>query len=70
MVTLREIVELAVRRYKEIASCAPPEYFEIAELMAAHEKSLYDFFPLELDGNGKLAIDKIYEQIHNKFSPP
>ena len=69
MVTLREIVEPAVSRYKEIASCAPPEYIEIAEFMVAHENSLYEFLQLELDGKGELSIDKIYDQIHNKFSP-
>ncbi|MEH6556973.1 MAG: hypothetical protein V7459_02540 [Oceanicoccus sp.] len=70
MVTLRDIVEPAVSHYKEIASCAPPEYLGITELMVAHEKSLYDFFQLELEGSGELSIDKIYQQIHYKFSPP
>ncbi len=70
MSDIRDIVEPAVNRYKEIASSAPPEYRQLAESMLLHEQSLYEFAQLELSGEGNKFTDAIHDQIHNKISPP
>jgi hypothetical protein len=68
MTIIRDAVKPAVERYKEIVSCAPPEYLKLAESMVIHEQSLYDFAELELAGEGKKSISVINSRLKNKIS--
>jgi hypothetical protein len=65
MLALREIVKPYVERYKEIAAGAPQEYQIVAESMAVHEESLYDFIEAELAGDGAQALADIVAQLHH-----
>jgi hypothetical protein len=70
MAMLRDVVKPVVARYRKIATVAPSEHRELAESMVIHEKSLFDFAVLELDGEGKKSIDAIVAQIRNKLPLP
>ena len=52
-----------VARYREILDSAPPEYREIAELMAVHERSIQQLWEREARGDGDGAIDDINKQL-------
>jgi hypothetical protein len=70
MAALRDLVKPAVQRYKEIADDAPAEYRSVAESMAVHEKSLYDFLELEIVDDGQSALPAIVAQLHNTLPTP
>lgn len=67
MVKMRDAVKPAIERYREIASCSPPEHRELAESMVVHEQSIYDFAELELSGDSERSIDAIVAQLHHKL---
>jgi hypothetical protein len=50
MSSLSDVVKPYVERYRQIATEAPAEYRAVAESMAVHGASLYDFIELELGG--------------------
>jgi len=64
MLALRDLVEPAVERYKEIAESAPQEFRALAESMAVHEEALYDFLQAELAGNSDQALAAIVAQLY------
>jgi len=69
MSALRDLVKPYIERYEEIARDAPPEYRAVAESMAVHERSLYDFLELEVVGDGEDAFAAIVAQLHNPLPP-
>jgi hypothetical protein len=70
MAALRDLVKPYVARYREIADSAPPEFRAVAESMASHEKSLFDFLELEAGGDGESAFAAIVAQLHNVLPAP
>jgi hypothetical protein len=67
---LQETVKPYVDRYKQIAAAAPPEYRAVAESMAIHEQSLYEFIELELAGDSERALAELIAQLHNVLPAP
>jgi hypothetical protein len=68
MHALRDLVKPAVERYKEIAASAPQEFKALAESMAVHEGSLYDFLQAEVVGNSDEALAAIAAQLQHPIT--
>ena len=56
-------VEPFVRRYRQIAELAPPEYTELADSMVVHEQSIQDYAELEAAGEGDRSLDDVVKQL-------
>ena len=54
-----------VEKYQEIAELAPPEYKEVAELMAVHERSLQELWEEESREPSQQALDEIVRQLRD-----
>ena len=67
---LRDMLEPAVNRYKEIVADAPAEHHELAFSMLIHEESLPDFVNLELAGTSASSLDGIADQVEHKLPAP
>ena len=65
MSSLRDVVKPYVERYQQIAAEAPAESRAVAESMAVHEASLYEFIELELGGGDDKGLSAIIAQLQN-----
>ena len=63
MAHLATLNEPFVKRYREIAEAAPPEYRGLADSMAVHEKSIQNFAEREAAGDGDHSIDDVVKQL-------
>ncbi len=63
MAHLATMVEPYVKRYREIAETAPPEYKELADSMVVHEQSIQDYAELEGAGQDDRSIDDVVKQL-------
>lgn len=63
MTFLETAVEPYVKRYREIAEIAPPEYKEIADSMVVHEASIRTFARLEASDDREHSLDAVIQQL-------
>jgi hypothetical protein len=63
MAHLATLNEPFVRRYREIADIAPPEYKELADSMVVHEESIQNFAEREASGEGDRSISDVVKQL-------
>lgn len=63
MAHLATVVEPFVKRYRQIAEIAPPEYKELADSMIVHEQSIQDYAELEAAGEDGGSIDDVVKQL-------
>ena len=63
MAFLETAVEPYVKRYREIAEIAPPEYKKLADSMVVHEASIRTFARLETSGDTEHSLDAVIQQL-------
>ena len=63
MTFLESAVEPYVKRYREIAEIAPPEYKKVADSMVVHEASIRTFARLEASGDTEHSLDGVIKQL-------
>ncbi len=63
IIFLETAVEPYVKRYREIAEIAPPEYKEVADSMVVHEASIRTFARLETSGDTGHSLDAVIQQL-------
>jgi len=69
MAFLETAVEPYVKRYREIAEIAPPEYKKLADSMVVHEASIRTFARLEASGETKHSLDDVIKQLRFPLNP-
>lgn len=69
MAHLETVVEPYVKRYREIAEIAPPEYKEIADSMVVHEVSIQTCAHLEASGETEHSLDDVIKQLRFPLNP-
>jgi hypothetical protein len=67
---LATAVEPYVRRFREIAEIAPPEYKDLADSMVVHELSWQRFARLEIAGDIDRSIDDVVKQLIHPLPKP
>jgi hypothetical protein len=63
MAHLATVVKPFVKRYRQIAEVAPPEYKQLANSMVVHEQSIQDAAEFEAAGEGGRSMDDVIRQL-------